>query len=100
VHLERYGTPKALVLGRFIPFVRTVINPLAGALGVPARVFTLWQVVGGLIWSVGITVAGRAVGDRVPSIDKYLLPLVGVVVALSLIPVLLEILRARRGARS
>jgi membrane-associated protein len=100
VHLERYGTPKALVLGRFIPFVRTVINPLAGALAVPARVFTLWQIVGGLIWSVGITVAGRAVGDRVPSIDKYLLPLVGVVVVLSLIPVLLEILRARRGAPS
>jgi membrane-associated protein len=95
--LNRYGAPKALVLGRFIPFVRTVINPLAGALAIPARVFVVWQVLGGLLWSVGVTVAGRAVGDRVPSIDKYLLPLVGLVVVISLLPVLIEVLRARRG---
>jgi membrane-associated protein len=97
VQLNRYGAPKALVLGRFIPFVRTVINPLAGALRVPPQVFVLWQVVGGLLWSVGVTLAGRAVGDRVPSIDKYLLPMVGVVVVASLLPVLLEVIRARRG---
>jgi membrane-associated protein len=39
--LERYGTGKAIVLARFIPVVRTVLNPLAGTVGVPLRVFTL-----------------------------------------------------------
>lgn len=46
--LERYGQPKAIVLARFIPVVRTVLNPLAGTVGVPVRTFTLWQVIGGL----------------------------------------------------
>jgi membrane-associated protein len=95
--LNRYGAPTALVLGRFIPIVRTVINPLAGALRVPVRVFLVWQVLGGLLWSVGITLAGRAVGDRIPSIDTYLLPMVAVAVGLSMVPVVLEVIRARRG---
>ena len=42
--LDRYGTGKAIVLARFIPLVRTVLNPMAGTVGVPVRVFTLWQV--------------------------------------------------------
>jgi membrane-associated protein len=95
--LNRYGAPKALVFGRFIPIVRTVINPLAGALRVPMRVFVVWQVVGGLLWSAGVTLAGRAVGNRIPSIDKYLLPLVALAIGLSMVPVLLEVIRARRG---
>lgn len=95
--LELYGVPKAVVLGRFIPIVRTVVNPLAGALRIPLRVFTIWQVVGGLIWSVGITLAGHWLGKRIPSIDKYLLPMIAVVVVLSFLPVLIEVRRARRG---
>jgi membrane protein YqaA with SNARE-associated domain len=50
--LERYGYAKAIVLARFVPVVRTVLNPMAGALGVPVRTFTLWQVTGGLVWSL------------------------------------------------
>jgi len=46
---ERYGYAKAIVLARFIPVVRTVLNPLAGVIDVPARVFTTWQVAGGLL---------------------------------------------------
>ena len=46
--LVRYGEGKALVLARFVPLVRTVINPLAGVIGVPVARFSLWQVVGGL----------------------------------------------------
>src|SRR5215467_1836664 len=45
--LARYGHARAIVLARFIPVVRTVLNPLAGMLDVPARTFTLWQVIGG-----------------------------------------------------
>jgi membrane-associated protein len=95
--LERYGTAKAIVLARFIPVVRTVLNPLAGTVGVPARVFTLWQVIGGLIWSLGVTLAGYALGSRIPDIDRYLLPIVAVIIVVSLIPVALELRRARRG---
>ncbi|MER5946262.1 DedA family protein [Streptomyces sp. NPDC001904] len=94
--LARYGHAKAIVLARFVPVVRTVLNPLAGALGVPARTFALWQVVGGTVWTVGLVLAGYALGSSVPNVDRYLLPMVAVIVAVSLIPLGLEILRSRR----
>jgi membrane-associated protein len=67
--LEKYGYAKAIVLARFVPVVRTVLNPMAGALEVPARTFTLWQVTGGLVWSLGVTLAGYVLGSSVPSLD-------------------------------
>jgi len=94
--LERYGPGKAIVLARFIPVVRTVINPLVGVLDMPARTFTVWQVAGGLVWSVGVTLAGYALGSHIPSIDRYLLPIIAVVVVLSLIPVVVELRRHTR----
>jgi len=97
--LERYGYAKAIVLARFVPVVRTVLNPMAGALGVPVRTFTVWQVTGGLLWSLGLVLAGYALGSSVPNVDQYLLPMVAVIVALSLIPVATEVYRSRRAAR-
>jgi membrane protein DedA with SNARE-associated domain len=67
---------------------------LAGAVGVSTRTFTLWQILGGLAWSVGVTLAGYGLGSRIPGIDRYLLPIIAVVVILSLLPVLLELRRA------
>jgi membrane-associated protein len=96
--LKRYGYAKAIVLARFVPVVRTVINPMAGALGVPARTFTVWQITGGLLWSVGLTLAGYALGSSVPDVDHYLLPLVALIVIVSLVPLLVEVLRSRRVA--
>ncbi|WP_030462028.1 DedA family protein [Kitasatospora sp. NRRL B-11411] len=98
--LTRYGHAKAVVLARFVPVVRTVLNPLAGALGVDVRTFTLWQVVGGLVWTVGLVLAGYALGSSIPNVDHYLLPIVALVVVVSLLPLLLELLRSRRGARA
>lgn len=96
--LARYGHGRAIVLARFIPVVRTVLNPLAGVLEVPARTFTLWQVTGGLAWSIGITIAGYALGSTIPGVDQYLLPAVAVIVVVSVIPIALELWRARRAA--
>ncbi|MEU9446184.1 DedA family protein [Streptomyces sp. NPDC048304] len=98
--LERYGHAKAIVLARFIPVVRTVLNPIAGALEVPARTFTLWQVAGGLVWTMGIILAGYALGSSIPNVDHYLLPMVALIVVVSLTPLLLEFLRGRRAAKS
>ena len=95
--ITRYGPAKAIVLARFIPVVRTAMNPMAGMLGISARLFVIWQVIGGLVWSVGVTLAGFWLGTRIPSIDKYLLPIIAVVIVLSLIPVALELRKMRRG---
>ena len=97
--LDRYGPPKAIVLARFIPVVRTVLNPVAGALRVPASTFTTWQVVGGIVWSMGVTLAGYGLGSRIPNVDKYLLPIVAAVVVVSVLPVALELRRERRRTR-
>ncbi|WP_431961704.1 DedA family protein [Actinacidiphila sp. bgisy160] len=94
--LARYGHGKAIVLARFIPVVRTVLNPLAGIVRVPANTFALWQVTGGLVWTVALVLGGYALGASIPHVDRYLLPLVGVIVALSLLPLALELLRSRR----
>ncbi|WP_329310218.1 DedA family protein [Streptomyces sp. NBC_01262] len=93
--LDRYGHAKAIVLARFVPVVRTVLNPLAGALNVPARVFTLWQALGGTLWTVGLVLGGYALGSSIPNVDRYLLPLIALIVIISLIPLVLEVRRSR-----
>jgi membrane-associated protein len=99
--LSRYGYGKAIVFARFIPIVRTVLNPMVGALDVSARTFTIWQVIGGLIWSIGLTLAGFALGSSIGNVDKYLLPIIAVIVAASFVPIVIEVIRTRRqGARS
>ncbi|BAC67834.1 putative membrane protein [Streptomyces avermitilis MA-4680 = NBRC 14893] len=98
--LERYGHAKAIVLARFVPVVRTVLNPMAGALGVPARTFTVWQVAGGLVWSLGLTLGGYALGSSIPNVDRYLLPIIAVIVAVSLLPLAAELYRSRRAAKA
>jgi membrane-associated protein len=98
--LARYGYGKALVIGRFVPLLRTVLHPAAGALGVPVRPFTFWQVVGGLLWSQSLVLAGYTLGASVPQVDDWLLPLVALVVLLSLLPLVVEVWRERRRRRS
>jgi membrane-associated protein len=95
--LMKYGLGKALILSHFIPFVRTLLNPLCGIIGVPAKKFFVWNVIGSYIWTVGIISAGYLLGEQLKgSVDKYLLPIVAVIVAASLTPIALEILRDRK----
>jgi membrane-associated protein len=95
----RYGPAKAIVLARFIPIVRTVLNPVAGALRTPTATFTVWQVVGGLLWTIGLVCAGYGLGRFVPGIDAYLLPVIAVIVVISLLPLVRELLKERRRRR-
>lgn len=98
--LERYGQGRAIVLARFVPVARTLMNPLAGALGMPARTFLLWQSVGGLVWSLGIVLLSYVLGSRVENVETYLVPVVGGVVLISVGSVVVGELRRRRSARA
>lgn len=91
---ERGGL-RAVVLARFVPVVRTFLNPLAGMAKMPTREFFVANVVGALLWSVGVTIAGYVLGKSIPDVDKYLLPIIAVIVAVSFIPVALELRKAR-----
>ena len=96
--LDRFGAGRAVVLARFVPIVRTLLNPMAGAAGMPARSFALWNVVGGLLWTDGLILLGHGVGN-VDFVRKHIEVLVVAVVMLSVLPVLYEITRRRRQAR-
>jgi membrane-associated protein len=97
--LSRYGYGKAIVLARFVPVVRTVLNPMVGALDVPARTFTIWQVAGGLIWSIGVTMIGFGLGSTISSVDKYLLPIIAMIIVVSMLPLVIEFFRSRKAPR-
>ena len=73
-----------------------MLNPLAGALRTPTVTVTVWQCVGGLVWTVGLVLAGYALGAFIRGVDGYLLPVIAVIVVISLIPLALEIVRERR----
>jgi membrane-associated protein len=92
--LTKYGTGKALVLSRFIPFVRTLINPLAGIVGIPVKRFLVWNIAGAVIWTQLVLGAGFILGEKLKgSVDKYLLPIVGLIIFISFIPVAVEFFR-------
>ena len=96
-YFEEHGS-KTIVLARFVPIVRTFAPIVAGVSHMPYRTFVMFNVVGGVLWAAGVTTLGYVLGATVPSIDKYLLPAVGVIIVVSLIPVALEIRKARREA--
>ena len=93
-YFEEHG-PRTIVLARFVPIVRTFAPILAGVSDMPYRTFATFNVVGGFLWGVGVTLLGYALGEAI-DIDKYLLPVIGLIVAASLLPVLVEVRRARR----
>jgi len=88
--------PRSVVLARFIPFVRTVVPILAGTGRMPPKKFAVANVIGATIWAVGISMLGYWLGSAI-DIDKYIYPIVAVIIVLSLIPPVLEYRKHRRG---
>lgn len=83
---DRHGG-KAIILGRFMPGVRTLVPMVAGAGTMQYRQFFTYNVVGGFLWGVCVTLAGYFLGDLIGhSIDKYLLPIIALIVIVSVAP--------------
>ena len=98
-YFERHGS-KTIVLARFVPVVRTFAPILAGVGTMRYRTFISFNIIGGLLWAVGVTLIGYILGESVPDIDKYLLPVIGFIILLSLAPVAVEVLRHRKRSRN
>jgi membrane-associated protein len=94
-YFDRYGG-RTIVVARFIPIVRTFANPVAGVGRMPARAFTTYNVVGGLLWVVSVTMLGYVLGRTIPTAQNHLLEIEGVIILASLSPVVIEIVRSRR----
>ncbi|WP_354641506.1 DedA family protein [Kitasatospora camelliae] len=96
-YFAKFGPAKAVVLARFIPVVRTFLNPVAGTLEMPARTFFVWNVVGGVLWTESMLLIGYFFGDAMaPVIDKYLIPAILLIVLISVSPIIVEVIRERR----
>ena len=95
--LKKYGTGKAIILARYVPVVRTLINPLCGVVRIKSSEFLIWNIIGAILWTDGIITLGYILGEKLKgSIDTYLLPIVGLIIFISLLPVFLEIIREMR----
>jgi membrane-associated protein len=98
---ETHGA-KTILLARFVPVVRTFAPILAGVGSMKYRTFLIYNVMGGLLWAVGVTTLGYLLGDQIgaDNIDKYLLPIIAVVIFISILPAVIEVLRHRRKAKA
>jgi len=90
---EKYG-PKAIVLGRFVPIVRTFITAMAGVGRMDARVYATWSLVGGVLWAAGLTILGYFLGQNA-FVQKNIELIVVLIVAVSLLPAAFEWWRSR-----
>lgn len=91
---EKHG-PKSLVLARFVPIVRTFTPIIAGVSGMRYRSFVIFNIIGGTLWGAGVTLLGAALGQIDFVHENIEAMLVGIVL-LSVLPIVIEFLRARR----
>ena len=95
--LLKYGIGKALFLARFTPFVRTLINPMCGIVGISQKKFFLWNSISAIVWVDGIVIAGYYLGEKIKgSLDTYLLPITLLIIFITTLPIFVEVFREWR----
>jgi len=92
---EKYGN-KALVLGRFVPIIRTFITVIAGAGEMDRRRFFGWSFVGAVLWATGLTLVGYFLGDAIPGLEENLEAAILLIVFVSVLPMAYEWVKHRR----
>jgi membrane-associated protein len=96
---DKHGN-KALVLGRFVPFVRTYITVVAGVTQMERRRFFLWSAVGAFAWVLSIVLLGYFLGETFPALGKNIDYAVLAILAFSVIPIAYEWRKHRRNGRA
>ena len=92
IFYEKHGG-KTIILARFLPFIRTFAPIVAGIGNMHYLTFLIYNIVGGLLWGVGLTFAGYYLGSLIPDFYKYLIPIIIVVIFLSLFPAILHLIQ-------
>lgn len=97
-YFDHHG-PKTILLARFVPIVRTFAPLVAGIGQMKYRTFVAYNVIGGAVWGIGVSVAGWALGKRFPSLVNRIDLLAPLIVAVSLLPIGFEFLKHRRATK-
>lgn len=92
VFYERHGG-KAVILARFMPIVRTFAPILAGVGRMRYGMFLAYNIIGGLLWTIGLSGLGYFLGNTIPDVDKYLLPIILGIIILSVAPSIIHVLK-------
>ena len=79
---------KTIILARFIPVIRAFAPVVAGAGKMNYKRFVFFNFFGAVLWAIGVTLAGYYLGSLISDIDQYLLPIIGLIVIASMLPVL------------
>lgn len=82
---DTYG-PWAIILARFMPVVRTLAPILAGVGEMPYRTFVMANVAGAVVWTLGLSLGGYYLGQLIPDADRYLLPIIAIIIITSFLP--------------
>ena len=90
-----YGK-KAVFLARFLPIVRTFVPIIAGVAQMPYRTFMSYNVIGGGVWVCALLLLGYFFGSAIPHAEKYLYPIVVLIIIVSFLPVLFEMKKRRK----
>lgn len=83
----------AIILTRFMPIIRTFVPIAAGIADMPYPSFMLFTIIASLIWAVGLSLAGFLLGNSIPNVDHYLLPIIVLIIIISILPSLVHILK-------
>ena len=101
-HIERaqnfynkYGN-KTIFLARFVPIVRTFAPIVAGVGQMKYKNFLTYNIFGGFVWTFGMVFGGYFLGQIIPGIDKYILPIILIIIVVSFLPIIFETYKARR----
>jgi len=90
-YAERGG--QTIVFARFIPMVRAFVPIIAGIGNMPYLKFMFYNIFGGLLWGVGMSLAGFFLGNAIPGIDGYLLPIILLIILISYTPFMVHLLK-------
>lgn len=82
---EKHGG-KTIILARFIPVIRAFAPVVAGIGSMKYSTFLTYNLVGGFLWAIGMTFLGFFLGSFIPDVDKYLLPIIALIIILSVLP--------------
>jgi membrane-associated protein len=92
---EKHGG-RAIILARFLPVVRTFVPIVAGMALMTYPKFLLYNVIGGVGWVLGMTIGGYFLGSVIPDPDRYLLPIIALIIAISVAPTAVHVYRENR----
>lgn len=98
IFYEKHGG-KTVILARFLPVIRTFAPILAGVGKMHYPTFLFYNITGAILWAIGVTLLGYFLGQTVPNIDKFLIPIIIFIIMLSFLPTLIHIIKRKEHRR-